>query len=509
MDTLFKSELGNSLEAAPSQDVYIAAQLTAAERKRLERLTQSGVFARIYKGLYINADGGTAGIERRVRSNWAKVAGVVAPGGVVSYKSALFGGPKDGALVITHPTLTRRKVKLPGLTIDIRNGAGFLAGDMPLSHSGLHYSGRTRGFIENLGRQSSIRAGQEEVEQRLITTLNSSGENTLNAIRDEAASLAQSLGLEEAAATLRHIIGALLGTHQRGELKKPEGIQVAIGKPVDKERIERFNLLADYLRAATLPRIEDTVPRGPTRHHAAFIESYFSNFVEGTKFAIEDARDIVIHNKIVESRPKDSHDILGVFRLAVEAPYRHSPPVAGEDFLPGLSEWHGQMLRMRPEAHPGAIKSQSNYAGTTEFVKPAHVRGTIEEGSRIALSIPEGFARAVFYAFLISEIHPFDDGNGRLSRLVMNAELSRVGLQRIIIPTLFHPQYIDCVRVLTRQNQPAEFVRSLAKMARWCAQFSYADLDLLIAQLKQSNALEESPAQYQLLNNDGSRELAE
>ena len=61
MDTLFKSELGNSLEAAPSQDVYIAAQLTAAERKRLERLTQSGVFTRIYKGLYINADGGTAG----------------------------------------------------------------------------------------------------------------------------------------------------------------------------------------------------------------------------------------------------------------------------------------------------------------------------------------------------------------------------------------------------------------------------------------------------------------
>ncbi|MYM65557.1 cell filamentation protein Fic [Pseudoduganella sp. FT55W] len=458
--------------------------------------------------MYVNAEGGAPSIERRVRSHWAKVAGVVASGGVVSHKSALFGGPKDGMLVISHPTLTRRKVTLPGLTIEIRNGAGFLAGDMPLSQSGLHYSGRTRGLLENLGRKSSIRAGQEEVEHRLITTLNSSGEHALNAIRDEAVVLTQSLRLEAEAATLRRLIGELLGTHQRGELKTPEGIQVAIGKPVDKERIERFNLLADYLRAATLPRIEDTIPRGPSRHHAAFIESYFSNFVEGTKFAIEDARDIVIHNKIVESRPKDSHDILGVFRLAVEVPYRHSPPVAGDDFLPGLSEWHGQMLRMRPEAHPGTIKSQSNYAGTTEFVKPSHVRGTIEGGSRIALSIPEGFARAIFYAFLISEIHPFDDGNGRLSRLVMNAELSRVGLHRIIIPTLFHPQYIDCVRVLTRQNQPAEFVRSLAKMARWCAQFNYADLDLLLAQLKQSNALEESPARYQLLNVDGSRGLA-
>jgi fido (protein-threonine AMPylation protein) len=149
-----------------------------------------------------------------------------------------------------------------------------------------------------------------------------------------------------------------------------------------------------------------------------------------------------------------------------------------------------------------------NYAGTTQFVKPSLVRGTFEDGSRIALSVPEGFARAAFYAFLVSEIHPFDDGNGRLSRLVMNAELSRVGLHRIIIPTLFHPQYLDCVRKLTRDNEPVDFVRCLAKMARWCAQFDYADLNALIGQLRKSNALEESPVQYQLLNVDGSHELA-
>lgn len=150
----------------------------------------------------------------------------------------------------------------------------------------------------------------------------------------------------------------------------------------------------------------------------------------------------LFNNKVMPTRPKDSHDILGVFRLAVEMPYRNSPPVAGEDFLPGLEKWHGEMLRMRPEANPGVIKTELNFAGMTQFVHPSHVRGTFEEGSKIALSVPERFARAVFYAFLISEIHPFDYGNGRLSRLVMNAELSRVGLHRIIVPTLFHPQYV-------------------------------------------------------------------
>jgi hypothetical protein len=154
---------------------------------------------------------------------------------------------------------------------------------------------------------------------------------------------------------------------------------------------------------------------------------------------------------------------------------------------------------MRPEANPGHVKERTNYAGTTEFVRPEHVRGTLLEGSRLALSVPEGLARAVYYAFLVSEVHPFDDGNGRLCRLVMNAELSRVGLNRIIIPTLFHPQYVDCARALTRGGEADGFVRSLARMAVWCSEFDYEDLDVLIAALRASNAFEESPMQYRLL----------
>jgi hypothetical protein len=111
--------------------------------------------------------------------------------------------------------------------------------------------------------------------------------------------------------------------------------------------------------------------------------------------------------------------------------------------------------------------------------------------------------------FLVAEIHPFVDGNGRVSRLVMNAELSRTGLHRIIVPTLFHPQFVDCLRKLTRDNEPADFVRSLAKMARWCAQFDYGNLDTVIENLKKTNAMEESPTQYQLSNIDGTHTLAE
>lgn len=128
---------------------------------------------------------------------------------------------------------------------------------------------------------------------------------------------------------------------------------MAKGTPVDKERIIRFEVLASHLRGMPLPHIPNVLKGGPPRHHFAFVESYFSNYVEGTKFDIEEARAIVMHNKVVETRPKDSHDVLGVFCLATTSPYRDSPPVAGEDFLLGLETWHAEMLRMRPEVNPG------------------------------------------------------------------------------------------------------------------------------------------------------------
>ena len=72
---------------------------------------------------------------------------------------------------------------------------------------------------------------------------------------------------------------------------------------------------------------------------------------------------------------------------------------------------------------------------------------------------------------------------------MMNAELSRVGLCRVIIPTLFHLQYVDCAKQLTRHNDPAGYVKSIALMAQWTAQFNYADLQKLILDLTKTNAL--------------------
>jgi hypothetical protein len=162
------------------------------------------------------------------------------------------------------------------------------------------------------------------------------------------------------------------------------------------------------------------------------------------------------------------------------------------------------MMEKRPESNLGHFKIEVNRAGGTEFVDPRFVRGTLIEGSLLARTVPEGLPRAIYYyAFLVSEIHAFDDGNGRLSRLVMNAELSRMGEARIIIPTLLHEEYIDCQRQLSRQNHPTGLVHILALAQQWTVAFDYSDVEQLIVAVKCTNALERSRTQFTLTMADG------
>jgi hypothetical protein len=357
-------------------------------------------------------------------------------------------------------------------------------------------------LLENLVRLSGGRRaiGRSGVEEKLVEILNASGEGALNRLRDEARLLADQLGADFEG--LSKLIGALLGTYAKGTLTTRAGTLVASGTPADSERLMRFGILADSLRTIPVPHYPDVVPLGLARTHCAFLESYFSNYVEGTRFSIQEAQDIALRNRIVRSRPKDSHDIQGVFKLILHPHYRTTLPAA-VDFLDGLRQRHQLMLQRRPEVSPGEFKEETNYAGQTKFVEPRFVRGTLIEGIKLASGVPEGLARAIFLAFLVSEIHPFGDGNGRLSRLMMNAELSRVGLARIIIPTLFHEQYVDAQRALSRQNDPQPLIRTLSRIAQWPTLFDYADIAQVVAAMKATHAFEEDPREFKLLTPQG------
>jgi hypothetical protein len=83
--------------------------------------------------------------------------------------------------------------------------------------------------------------------------------------------------------------------------------------------------------------------------------------------------------------------------------------------------------------------------------------------------------------------------------LVMNAELSKLSACRIIVPTLFREEYLDCLRVLTRDGEPEPFVNAMQRIHHWSAAFDYSDLDQVIAQMNACHAFERSRVQYKLL----------
>lgn len=82
------------------------------------------------------------------------------------------------------------------------------------------------------------------------------------------------------------------------------------------------------------------------------------------------------------------------------------------------------------------------------FVEPELVYGTLVEGYRIGAALPSGYPRALYQLFLVSEVRPFGDGNGRVGRATMNAELSAVGLARVIVPIVWRNEQLEATHAL-------------------------------------------------------------
>ena len=148
-----------------------------------------------------------------------------------------------------------------------------------------------------------------------------------------------------------------------------------------------------YLASASLPNIPAVDVAATAIRNFAFLESYFSNYIEGTRFTVEEAIDIAINGNLPMSRPKDAHDILGVMAVAQNPLLRQVPLPAGA-FAPSmLEELHRTVMQNRPEIEPGKFKLKTNMAGDTTCVLPELVRGTLTEGSQRLAHVPDGIAR--------------------------------------------------------------------------------------------------------------------
>ncbi len=464
---------------------------------RLSAAAKKGQLKRLYRGIY-SSDLENSDAEI-IRKNWMKIVGHIVPTGILSFRTAFELKPKDFSsdnAIIFMTTTYEKTINLPGLVIKVLQGDNTLYTDQVLPN--LAKTNIVRTLLENLSpvrlnKYKIVKTiGKNEIELYLAREMRLRKEKRLNDIRDEAKQIAHDLSMQQEYKLLNAIISALLSTNQDSEyLSSPYAKAICKQEPYDISRLQLFEELADYLLKSNFID-RPYVYEKSTNKNIAFFESYFSNFIEGTEFEINEAEKIILTRETIYNRHADSHDLLSHYHISSDPAEMSRTPKDHEDMLEILQERHAYLLKERPGVHPGSFKKIVNRAGSTYFVAPEDVIGTLAKGFAIYKLLPDGMPKAIFMHFLISEVHPFNDGNGRLARIMMNAELFKAAKYKIIIPNVYRDSYIGSLQHASRDKIFRTFCKVLDVTQAYTASIPWYSHDIAREKIEHDSVQEDA-----------------
>lgn len=191
-----------------------------------------------------------------------------------------------------------------------------------------------------------------------------------------------------------------------------------------------------------------------------------SNAIEGSTLSFGETKFFIEHGLTVEGKPlKDFLDAKNHWE-AIDLLF--DVVATRRAITPGLlKEINALILRgvevtearsaggaaVAKPATPGAFKSAPNHVlqadGTIHrYVEPIHVASEVEALCRRAEAPPAGMEPVVLAAlshFDFVRIHPFDDGNGRGARILMNLLLLRAGYPPAVVPLVERRRYYEAL----------------------------------------------------------------
>jgi hypothetical protein len=432
--------------------------------------------------------------ENIVKRNLIDILAWRYPNAVISHRSAHELRPTENGDFFISYNFRKKITDLPGITLNINDGPEAIGGDILLN--GIFIASEYRWMLECM--QISKRQGEHSkvlpvsfIESRLEKMILIQGEERLNEFRDKLREVSVLLNMSGEFEKLNRIISALLSTHNVNVLTNESSKARAAGIPHDSTRVELFSILFDALKDHFFVERSNKSTDEDSYRLFSFFESYFSNYIEGTRFTINEARSIVETGIAIPKRIKDSHDILGTFTVISNRAEMNKTPSTPDELFDLLLNRHRVLMREREDCNPGQFKDKNNQAGNTFFVDHTLVKGTIIQGFKFYAALKEPMAKAIFMMFMISEVHPFIDGNGRIARIMMNAELFTGGQSRIIVPTVFREDYILALRKLSRSKEPHTYIRVMEKLHKFSSNLFGNDFDELNNYLIACNAYEE------------------
>lgn len=434
-------------------------------------------------------------IEHIIKRNFFEILKWRLPNAVISHRSASELKPTETGNFFVTSTSNRKISDLKGVIINVMKGKPALDSDVNLGS--LYISSEWRWVLENMqaskGKNGISKTFPiEYIEDKLEKIILREGEKGINQFRDKAREIAKQLEMNTEFERLNSIISVLLSTHDSNVLNTDSARARAVGIPYDAKRVELFQILYNKLKDYYFPERTDKNTSEDSFRLFSFFEAYFSNYIEGTKFTVEDAKKIVDTGIAIPKRIKDSHDILGTFNIVSNSHEMSITPSTEDELIEILKRRHYAMMYERAEdVNAGEFKTQNNRAGNTEFVDHTLVEGTLRQGFKFYAALTDPMAKAIFIMFMISEVHPFTDGNGRISRIMGNAELFKSDLSRIIVPTVFREDYIGSLKRFTNKKDPDAFIRVMDKLQYFSNNIFGENFEELNNYIKATNAYKE------------------
>lgn len=195
--------------------------------------------------------------------------------------------------------------------------------------------------------------------------------------------------------------------------------------------------------------------------------TYTSNAIEGNTLTAGETALVVEKGITVSGKPLKDHleaiDHARALNWILDIASQSDMPITEAD----LRNLHALVVAKSNPDIAGRYADRPRYvntdAGIHGFPSPVEVPALMEDFCRWLASRDDGPTTAFEAHLRLVGIHPFNDGNGRTARLLMNLILARAGYPPIAVRPEDRPAYIAAIEIAQKNGGHVAFDELLLK----------------------------------------------
>eukprot|EP00117_Sycon_ciliatum_P019991 scpid61261/ scgid17944/ Adenosine monophosphate-protein transferase FICD homolog len=193
---------------------------------------------------------------------------------------------------------------------------------------------------------------------------------------------------------------------------------------------------------------------------------YHSNAIEGNTLTLSMVRSILETGLAVAGKSiREHNDVLG---LDLALTFVHQSTLKRLELtVEDVIELHQRIMGHSQPLDAGKFRDTQVFVSKHVPPSPRHLPDLMDKFGQWLVSAEAAamhpIARAAMDHFKLVHIHPFVDGNGRLSRLLMNIRLMQGGYPPIIVPVQERYTYYEMLS-LADGGDPRPFIRYVANL---------------------------------------------